>query len=45
MTFNEQSVRDFYNIPKKEALKPKEEGVKIESGSQWGGSGEKKPWE
>ena len=26
VTFNEQSVRDFYNIPKKEAPKPKEEG-------------------
>lgn len=45
VSFNEKSVRDFYNIPKKEAPKPKEEGVKIESGSQWGGSGEKKPWE
>ena len=45
VTFNEQSVRDFYNIPKKEAPKPKEGDVKIESGSQWGGSSEKKPWE
>ncbi len=46
VSFNEKSVRDFYNIPKKETTaQPKEEGVKIESGSQWGGTGEKKPWE
>lgn len=45
VSYNEQSMRDFYKITKKETPKPKDEGVKIESGSQWSGGGEKKPWE
>lgn len=50
-TYNEQSVRDFYNIAKPEKEKPKDnKGIDIDggnSGSEWGSGGfeEKKPWE